>query len=40
MDFTHFNEEGRAHMVNVEHKEDTKRIAVARWKIWDLKERI
>ncbi|MDP4146812.1 MAG: cyclic pyranopterin monophosphate synthase MoaC [Bacillota bacterium] len=29
MDFTHFNEEGRAHMVNIGEKEDTKRIAVA-----------
>ncbi|WP_251859632.1 cyclic pyranopterin monophosphate synthase MoaC [Clostridium sp. Marseille-Q2269] len=29
MDFTHFNENGRAHMVNVGQKNDTKRIAVA-----------
>lgn len=29
MDFTHFNESGRAHMVEVSEKEDTKRIAVA-----------
>lgn len=29
MEFTHFNENGRAHMVNVGQKNDTKRIAVA-----------
>lgn len=29
MEFTHFNEEGRAHMVEVGDKEDTKRIAKA-----------
>ncbi|CCQ95565.1 molybdopterin biosynthesis, protein C [[Clostridium] ultunense Esp] len=29
MDFTHFNEEGRAHMVEVGNKEDTKRVAKA-----------
>lgn len=29
MEFTHFNESGRAHMVEVSEKEDTKRIAVA-----------
>lgn len=33
MDFTHFNEEGRAHMVNVGEKDDTKRKAIARGKI-------
>ncbi|MCF6460345.1 cyclic pyranopterin monophosphate synthase MoaC [Clostridium sp. Cult3] len=33
MDFTHFNEEGRAHMVEVGHKEDTRRIAIATGKI-------
>ncbi len=33
MDFTHFNEEGRAHMVNVGEKGDTKRLAIARGKI-------
>lgn len=33
MEFTHFNEEGRAHMVEVGHKEDTKRVAIARGKI-------
>jgi len=30
MDLTHFNEEGRARMVDVGEKDDTKRIAVAR----------
>ncbi len=30
MDFTHFNESGRAHMVEVGDKEETKRDAVAR----------
>ncbi|EJO5347652.1 cyclic pyranopterin monophosphate synthase MoaC [Clostridium botulinum] len=29
MEFTHFNENGRAHMVNVGGKDDTKRIATA-----------
>lgn len=29
MKFTHFNESGRAHMVEVSEKDDTKRIAVA-----------
>ncbi|WIV12572.1 cyclic pyranopterin monophosphate synthase MoaC [Proteiniborus sp. MB09-C3] len=29
MEFTHFNESGRAHMVEVSEKEDTKRIAIA-----------
>ncbi|NLW23012.1 MAG: cyclic pyranopterin monophosphate synthase MoaC [Tissierellia bacterium] len=29
MKFTHFNEEGRAHMVEVGEKKDTKRVAVA-----------
>ncbi len=29
MEFTHFNESGRAHMVEVSEKDDTKRIAVA-----------
>lgn len=33
MEFTHFNEEGRAHMVEVGHKEDTKRVAIARGRI-------
>lgn len=30
MKLTHFNEKGRAHMVSVENKEDTKRTATAR----------
>lgn len=30
MEFTHFNEKGRAHMVNVSEKNETKRIAIAR----------
>ena len=30
MDFTHFNESGRAHMVEVSDKDETKRVAVAR----------
>lgn len=30
MEFSHFNEEGRAHMVNVSEKDDTKRVAIAR----------
>lgn len=29
MQFTHFNESGRAHMVEVSEKQDTKRIAIA-----------
>ena len=29
MEFTHFNEEGRAHMVEVGNKKDTKRVAKA-----------
>ena len=29
MDFTHFNNDGRAKMVNVSHKEKTKRVAKA-----------
>lgn len=33
MEFTHFNEHGRAHMVEVGEKEDTKRRAIARGKI-------
>ncbi len=33
MKFTHFNEAGRAHMVEVGDKENTKRVAVARGKI-------
>lgn len=38
MDFTHFNEGGRAKMVEVGDKDDTKRIAVARGSVkMDLK---
>jgi cyclic pyranopterin phosphate synthase len=33
MEFTHFNEEGRARMVNVGNKQDTKRVAIARGSI-------
>lgn len=33
MEFTHFNEEGRAHMVEVGEKENTKRKAIARGKV-------
>lgn len=40
MEFTHFNENGRAHMVNVSGKDDTERIAVARGKIKMKKETI
>nr|WP_242943274.1 cyclic pyranopterin monophosphate synthase MoaC [Clostridium uliginosum] len=29
MEFTHFNEDGRAHMVNVDEKNETKRVAIA-----------
>ncbi len=34
MKLTHFNESGRAHMVDVGEKDDTKRLAIARGKIW------
>ncbi|MBZ2174731.1 cyclic pyranopterin monophosphate synthase MoaC [Schnuerera sp. xch1] len=40
MDFTHFNEEGRAHMVEVGRKNDTKRIAKAYGKVRMKKETI
>jgi len=40
MEFTHFNESGRAHMVEVSEKEDTKRIAVATGTIKMKKETI
>ncbi len=40
MNFTHFNEEGRAHMVEVGDKEDTKRIAKAYGRIRMKKETI
>ncbi|WP_338114471.1 hypothetical protein [Tissierella carlieri] len=32
MEFTHFNEHGRAHMVEVGEKEDTRRKAIERGK--------
>lgn len=40
MEFTHFNEEGRAHMVEVGNKEDTKRVAKAYGRIKMKKETI
>ena len=40
MDFTHFNEDGRARMVNVGDKEDTKRVAKAYGRIRMKKETI
>ncbi len=40
MELTHFNESGRAHMVNVGEKEDTKRAAVAKGSISMKKETI
>lgn len=40
MSFTHFNESGRAKMVNVSEKEDTVRTAVAKGKIRLKKETI
>ena len=40
MEFTHFNENGRAHMVNVSEKDDTKRVAIARGSIKMKKETI
>jgi len=40
MEFTHFNESGRAHMVNVSEKDDTKRVAVAKGSIRMKKETI
>lgn len=33
MEFTHFNEEGRARMVEIGEKQTTKRVAIARGKI-------
>ena len=38
MEFTHFNESGRAHMVEVGAKDDTKRAAIARGRIVMKKE--
>lgn len=40
MEFTHFNEEGRAHMVEVGEKEDTRRIAKAYGRIRMKKETV
>jgi len=40
MDFTHFNEDGRARMVEVGDKEDTKRVAKAYGRIRMNKETI
>lgn len=40
MKFTHFNEEGRAHMVEVGDKDDTKRVAKAYGRIRMKKETI
>jgi len=40
MEFTHFNEEGRAHMVNVSEKNNTKRVAIARGTIKMKKETV
>ena len=40
MKLTHFNESGRARMVDVGSKDDTKRLAIARGKIWMQEETI
>lgn len=40
MEFTHFNEKGRAHMVNVSEKDGTKRVAIARGLIKMKKETV
>ncbi|SHH17058.1 cyclic pyranopterin monophosphate synthase MoaC [Tepidibacter thalassicus] len=40
MEFSHFNESKRAHMVNVGEKKDTKRVAVAKGNIKMKKETI
>ena len=40
MEFTHFNENGRAHMVNVSEKNDSQRIAIARGTIKMKKETV
>ncbi len=40
MNFTHFNEDGRAHMVEVGDKKDTKRVAIAYGRIRMKKETI
>jgi len=36
--FTHFNEQGRAHMVDISEKKDTERIALARSSVFVTKE--
>ncbi len=38
MEFTHFNQQGRARMVDVSEKEDTQRVAVARGSVYMKKE--
>lgn len=40
MELTHFNESGKAHMVDIGAKEDTKRKAIARGKIWMKRETV
>lgn len=40
MELTHFNEHGRAHMVNVGDKDETKRVAIARGTIKMRKETV
>ncbi len=40
MEFNHFNEKGRAHMVNVSEKDETKRVAIARGLIKMKKETV
>lgn len=40
MEFTHFNEKGRAHMVNVSEKDETKRVAIAKGLIKMKKETV
>lgn len=40
MKFTHFNDKGLAHMVEISNKDDTKRTAIARGKIYMKKETI
>ncbi|WP_163970901.1 cyclic pyranopterin monophosphate synthase MoaC [Oceanobacillus halotolerans] len=37
-DFTHFNEQGRAHMVDISEKKETERIAIARSSVEVTKE--
>ena len=40
MKLTHFNEYGRAYMVDVGEKDETRRVAIARGKIWMKKETV